>query len=278
MKSVLIRTFVLLVAGMASAQSYQFTSFFIPTALSTDAQGINDNSIVVGHFYTRALDEGFAERNGEFLPISFPGATDTWPIGINSLQQVVGWYTDSHDCRSGCGFVLSGSEYQPITYPGSVATWATSINRSGQIVGGYDDSRGDVHSFLLSGATFTSIDYPGATTTYVTGINDAGIIVGWWSDSLESNAFVLRDGNFENIRGPRDSSVNGLNNAGDLVGYSPTTSFVYHAHVLTKIGYPGAKRTVAFGINDNGVIVGVYNGGDCPVDNGHCGFTAAPMR
>jgi hypothetical protein len=110
---------------------------------------------------------------------------------------------------------------------------------AGEVVGRYKSGNGDFHVFLYTIATqsFVSIDYPNATETAM--------------------------GDF--------SQMGGLNNNGDIAsGYCNSSSNCelvsfgsLHAFVLSRGGFssfdvPGAAGTLAFGNNDQGVVVGGY--------------------
>jgi uncharacterized membrane protein len=79
--------------------------------------------------------------------------------------------------------------------------------------------------------TFTTIDVPGAYETDVSGINQNGDIVGWSIDSYAG----------------------------------PATGFLLRDGSFTFLNYPGARDTVARSINDSGLIVGyayIHGGAD----------------
>src|SRR5262249_32271602 len=62
------------------------------------------------------------------------------------------------------------------------------INDSGVLVGYFLDSLGVTHGFLDDGVTFTTIDVPGAANfTQVNGINNAGALVGDFVDPATGN-------------------------------------------------------------------------------------------
>jgi probable HAF family extracellular repeat protein len=152
-------------------------------------------------------------------------------------------YYTSGSSPSVYGFVLSDGTYTTINVPGSSRTIAYGINDLGQIVGLYSDASGQYHGFLATpipepstllllaigtlgamgwawrkkrrakwrkrpqsiaglcglvvlgllvvgagGAkgqpsyVYTTLDVPGSLDTFANGINDAGQVVGWWAD------------------------------------------------------------------------------------------------
>ena len=64
------------------------------------------------------------------------------------------------------------------------------------------------------------------------------------------------------VPGMAVTEVNGINTAGDVVGFygqstiGPLRGFVYSNGTFTYFGYPGQQVTVPGGINDSGLIVG----------------------
>src|SRR5689334_12832658 len=62
--------------------------------------------------------------------------------------------------------------------------------------------------------------------------------------------------------GDGSSYPTAINNLGQVVGYSDTDTspraFVYSNGVMTDLGSPNGRSTYAYGINDNGSIVGKF--------------------
>jgi probable HAF family extracellular repeat protein len=112
-------------------------------------------------------------------------------------------------------------------------TQAYGINSSGLVVGTY--LVGDTpHGFLYNpnGGTYTTLD-----------------------DPLAANEF-------NNPFGPTGTIAEGINGAGQIVGYYADSNgdehgFLYNGGIYTTIDDPGAFDTTAFGINKNGHVVGV---------------------
>jgi uncharacterized membrane protein len=64
------------------------------------------------------------------------------------------------------------------------------------------------------------------------------------------------------VPGAKITAINGINTAGDMVGFygqddfGPLSGFLYHESVFTYFNYPGQPETFPGGINDSGLIVG----------------------
>ena len=163
--------------------------------------------------------------------------------------------------------------------PYNVQSEANSINDNGQIVGEWgtaDELTADPPSdqaFLYSNGVMTSLG-PG----FAMAINDAGAAVGFSlldgpagpeSASLFINGEVVQLGNL----GGMESVAEGINDLGDIVGYSDTPTgtdgFIYSDGVMQDLNSlidPSSGWTIidAEGINDAGQIVstGYYGGVD----------------
>jgi probable HAF family extracellular repeat protein len=184
-----------------------------------------------------------------FTPIEHPDAgagPGTFASGINDRGQIVGFYIDA-DGR-GHGFLWDKGRFTPIDVPGAAASTATDINNRGQIVGEYGDDPfvpTALHGFLLSGGDFTTFDAPAVPFSTPTSINNAGQIAGFTSTGpvlpqAEVHGFLLARG----VMGP-----------------------------FTPIDFPGTQRTLAWGLNDRGQIVGLYENPDAGPDG-----QPSPMR
>lgn len=123
---------------------------------------------------------------------------------------------------------------------------------------------------------FSTLIYPGAISSGAYGINDSGQIVGEYFvlNDLNPKGFIYANGQFTpfNVEDATGTTLNGINNAGDLVGSYSTTAGVKYPFLssggkLTPIILSGANWGEARSINKNGVIVG-----DCIVDGVHHGF------
>jgi uncharacterized membrane protein len=189
-------------------------------------------------------------------------------------------------CVFGLAFILSslalaqGSyQFNEIIIPDAVETSARGINNAGQIVGIYatveDDAAGIEHGFLLDGDQLTLFDFPASFDTDANGINDNGDIIGTYAnmDKLggrgDDHGYLLSGGQYTSIDLPKGAApdFNGINANGDLVGsYGDTVDGPNHGFLLSADGTfltldfegTGRHNTEAWGINQDGIIVGTY--------------------
>ena len=163
---------------------------------------------------------------------------------------------------------VGAASFTTIDVPGAVYTQAFGINKSGDIVGGYGTTFTDSHGFLLSGGSFTTFDGPG-TFTRADGIDKSGNIVGSYRDAntgLDHGFLRLADSTFTTIDDPdgaQGSRINGINNAGTMVGDFTDAAGFAHGFVLsggtfTTVDFPGAASTLLFEINNSGAMVGYW--------------------
>ena len=197
------------------------------------------------------------------MPLTFPGATSTTAIGINSEGNIVGNYVDNSFCFH--GFLLAAGSYVKLDVPNATVTVARGINPLGDIVGFYsnaDASRvcipGAVaapcpgcQGFLLRNGVYTAINVPfaGTTNTRAFGINPQGDIVGRYTggDGLQ-HGFLRSSGgtytpiDFKDSLGNKAALTNafGINPRGEIVGtYSltdPTCNSDCHSFLLLTDG------------------------------------------
>jgi uncharacterized membrane protein len=266
--------------AIAAAPSY--TTLDYPGAIFTDGVGINRFGDIVGHYVDKAdVDHGYLLHKKGYTTIDFPGSAGGHVHDINSSGAIVGQYFLG---EVGHAFLFSGGTYTNIDFPRSQTARANGINTAGDIVGAYTDNNTNhehmTHGFLLRRAVFSSIDFPGATYTEAWRINDNGQIVGRYKDARGNfHAYMRTNANFTSIDYPGATQtamgdvglMGGLNNKGELVsGYCSSSSscevgstgalhgFLLRAGSFTSLDIPGATGTAAFGINDQGDIVGGY--------------------
>jgi probable HAF family extracellular repeat protein len=117
------------------------------------------------------------------------------------------------------------------------------INSSNEVVGYSTFSASDngtIHHFAyVNGAMKDLGVLPGGSYGMAYAVNDAGIIVGYTSTGSGNHAFVYEDGTMTDLNslvagsGWTLQSAEGINNAGQIVGYGLNPSGQLHAFELT---------------------------------------------
>ena len=82
-----------------------FTPLRPPGYSSAEATGINDFGDIAGWETTSSNTIGFFERIGAYYTFAYPKAKATFALGINSADQIVGYYVDSGGTKH--GFILT---------------------------------------------------------------------------------------------------------------------------------------------------------------------------
>lgn len=207
--------------------------------------------------------------------------------GINDDGVAVGTYQDSNNVDH--GFLLLGSSPVTIDAPGALNTFLSAINNKGVIVGTFFSDapigfQGLVTSVDGGFSVFDCNDSNGNPyPTNIWGINDSGEIVGYYlpvlgqrGDGFVANLTNEGPGNCATI----DSNLPGacltfpaaINNAGQIVGtYDVVDSsgdncgFTNWGFLLSdgfsQIAVPDSLSSEAWGINNNGEIIGNFNEG-----------------
>lgn len=218
----------------------RFRTIDFPGARGSTISAINNKGQLAGRYSLvspypgdpagNSQQHSFLWDNGEFVKIDFPRAVETQALGINNLGQVVGTYMNAD--RTFGSFLWENGQIRDIDIPGIPRTDAAmfDINDSGQIVGSATPGDGTLYGFLLSGGVVTKFQPPGVAITFAQGINNSGQISGT----------TYADGTQRTARG-------------FLLAAGATGPF-------TTITHPNALQnvTVAFGLNNQGAIVGAY--------------------
>ena len=207
--------------------------------------------------------------NLAFTTIDVPGAMLTSVQGVNGSGDMVGYYGDSNSGPYH-GFSFKTGSFTFFDYPGLPSTVATGINDSGLIVG-YAGST-TVDSFSYDGNTFTKITDGSNSATLAMGLNNGGDIAGGAGTVYTTKGFEMRGGHFKGLSPPGIYTyvyATGINNLGEVVGWTDTDGFAYSRGKFKRITFPGASQTEAWDVNDSALIIGWYASSDCI-----CGFAS----
>jgi hypothetical protein len=167
---------------------------------------VNNSNVAVGFYVNGAGNaQGYTYNIGtsSFTPVTPPGSFNAVAVtasGINNLGDISGFFTNSSG--NTLGFLDIGGIFTSLSDPsGSGAnTMIFGLNDNGDAVGSYVDAAGVTHGFVYDWLTNTwkTVDDPsgsatpafGVTGTTINGINDAGTLVGFYSDGTNVNGFV----------------------------------------------------------------------------------------
>lgn len=290
--------------GFVRTPDGHFTDFDAPGANSvvgcTCPDGINDLGVVAGYYIDGySVGHGFLRApNGTIPTFDAPGACSsdvmacsgggTYPVSINNLGLVTGYYIDATNL--GHGFLRTpdgqftsfealgaGTEAGQGTYPGN-------INNLGVIAGTITDASFVSHGFVRTpDGKITTFDPPAAVGsslgTQTAFINDLGLIAGYYYDAntnLATGFVRTPDGQFTTFEAPdagtgayEGTFVNAFNLAGATTGYIADDSFEAHSFVRAangkattfsipgQIAVPGSDAgSAGEAINAEGAIAG----------------------
>jgi probable HAF family extracellular repeat protein len=204
----------------------------------------------------------------KYTEIQVPGAVTTLVSSMNDEGSIVGSFIDADGASH--GFLQDNNGIHEIAVPYGTNTQPEAINNHGDIAGSFEYPVGSPHGFILRNGSFTIIDFPGAVATFIFDINDHGAIAGRYAPDeiqaergfrMDDKGFISLDPPFTNTAG--GTTAFGINNAGDVVGFSVTQeartfSFLFTRNKFREVSVPGGFDAVAEGINDAQAIVGVY--------------------
>jgi hypothetical protein len=238
-----VKLALLMMAATATvaAEPVSFTSFDIPGASSYFVAGINDEGLVAGTWTAAdGSSVGFIRfPDGRIsTPIVDPNDNSGLTVlrAINDEGVIAGFY----GANVSNGFLLTEGKFQTVDFPGAVSTALRGINNLGDVSGTYSivDLNADEFGFIIPrrGAAISfKLPDPSATGIVAGGINDLRQLVGYYTDATSTLVGFLRQ---------------------------PSGQFV-------NIIFPGALSTQVYGINDCGIVVGVW--GDAGTAHGFYG-------
>jgi hypothetical protein len=295
LRLIIICLLVILVAGLASAQSTascQFTTFNTRFFISSSSgyrvlipRGVNDYGSVVGS----AEDDGdfsvrgFTRFSGGSISYYHHNSSDTFFTDRTNSGVTIGVAGGAFALGSmnGTPFTLKGSTFTPLAMTiggksyNKFTVWGA--NRYGTTVGTYTDASGNAHGFKrYSNGNAVALNYPGSVETVAAAINDNGTIVGAYTKYLPPNAwwhgFIYNNGQWATLNYPSskvETVLSGVSNGNlivgsTVVGRSSTTvtgAFIYQNGTFNKIVMPNSTvGTNVFGVSPNKGWITGYSG------------------
>jgi hypothetical protein len=231
--------YYLLPGGKQLQLGYRVENF--PGSTQTQVTGLNDRGTQVG--FLSPTDNGsgndanygwYSTDDGvTFHEITVPGVTLGSPavtqlLGVDNREAAVGFYNDSAGNSHGFVYDIWDNHFAFTSIPSATSVTDSAINNHGDIAGFFTPSGSStVESFLLHNHRMWTLAYSGASMTQALGLNDSDEVVGVVTIGSGSSAamhgftwtpqagFTLVD----DPNGMGTTTVNGVNNHGDLVGF-----------------------------------------------------------
>lgn len=232
-------------AHYGRAATYNFQTFAVTGLSPTTAAEIDNAGRVYG--FAGSPSSGYVTSDlTTFTTFLAPGATYSPVQGANDAGQTVGRANSGPSSRD-VGYVRNANGTFPILNlepPNSTRAYPRGINNAGTIVvGDYDDSTlgaGLARGFIADisnplSPAYTTVNVPGAAITFVNKRNETGLLVGSYQTSAAAPTTTTPERSFFTADG---------------------ITFSTFVHPLAT------TRTVVYGVNDFGAMVGFYRGSD----------------
>lgn len=218
-------------------------------ALYSGTTGITNSGLIVGYYGdgdpTAPTNHAFLYDNGSYTEFKLPGATNTFLRGVSSDGRYLTGSWD--DGTSSSTFAFDRHTNRRIDINGSVVQ---GVSVQGLVVGSLFNVTSRAFTFNLNTqATTEVIATDAGNRPRFRGINDGGLITGF--DSGSGKAFVGGPGNWTVFDAPAGMASiigYGLNNQGDLVGFTFDSAGLRHGFYAVPVPEPAQWLLVALGI------------------------------
>ena len=254
---------------------------FSPYSLTGSAAAINNLGEVAGTAGAYGGSSGGAKWSGSTVTVMnniAGGGMSSGAYAINNLGQVAGTaqaWIPQNNAWTYRAAVWNGATATDLGTLGGSHSTANGINDSGQVVG-WSEMSGDVtrHAFLWNSGTLTDLGTLGGSWSYASAINSSGQVAGWANTSGDVNyRATVWNGTTATALGTLGgdySSATAINGSGQVVGWAQiagnqqhaalwngTTAIDLNSFLDASTRNAGWVLTEAYGINDQGSIVGV---------------------
>jgi hypothetical protein len=209
----------------------------VPGSAQTRVSGLNDEGVQVGSWSAGGTGRagkstGFFLMGGRFTSVGSPAQDGSSPpvnelLGVNNHDVAVGFYTDARGRDHGYSYDIATRRFSPVLVPGATSVTAAAINNSGGVAGFCTGGQVTEGFYQQHGGQLYLLRVPGATMTEALGVNDNGEVVGAYRIGRGSGAITrgftwTREHGFATVTGPDgavSTTISGVNNAGDMVGF-----------------------------------------------------------
>jgi hypothetical protein len=224
-------------------------------------------------------------------------------LGITKGGVIAGYFGSGAKGHPNQGYQLlpgGQGDYVNENFPGAAQTQVTGLNDTGVTVGFWSGQNNasmtnDNFGFYAIGGTafhevnFHTGDNASPPVNQLLGVNDHDVAVGFYTNGQGNNRgyeYDISTHAFSRVSVPGapagkkapSLTATAINNHGDVAGFytapgGATDAFLKRAGgQFTRLAYPGAAMTQAFGVSDSGEVVGAYTVGSGNSAKTH-GFT-----
>lgn len=262
---------------------FHFKTFMVNEQHESFFEDVNDSVVVAGWYGGLDWIWGFTDTLGVRPPqiLSYSKeATRTYPKGINSKNELVGFATLQGWPIKSVSFLYDSSAFHEIAVLTKIAAMPIALNDARDVVGWFADSSSGtqlLRGFLYRRGVVSLLDHPSAKgKTMCYGINNLGHIVGLYQTDVYTRGFLKTEQGFSDIHYPESSYTRAaaINDRGDIAGiYSDISGS--HGFLRMKNGVylpvdaPVGDYTEITGLNNQGHMVGW-----CTTPKGRGGFLA----
>jgi hypothetical protein len=214
-----------------------------PGSKQTQVTGLNNHGITVGFYSTQNTVSGsdntyayYAINGKHFHKVNFPTSHPARPpvdqlLGVNDSGLAVGFFVDSNGNSHGYLYNIHTNKYTSVapSVAGVTSVTASGINDADSVVGFFTNSQGAVLGFFVrkSAPHLFILNVPGSSATQPLGVGKHGEVVGFYTVGTGSSAAThgftwTRQHGFHTVDDPQGvgtTTINGVNTAGDLVGF-----------------------------------------------------------
>jgi hypothetical protein len=261
------------------ARDGTITTFDVPGAIFTVAGSVNDQDAIAGTWLDQnGVSHAFIKSSGGVItPFDPPGPSQTYSAWINNSGVIAGAYQPS---PSGfpVGYIRAADgSYTTFTAPMNLSLGSVdSINATGDVAGRVDSNELYIRQ---SDGVFDLKSLPVGTSSAiikrsevvaVRGVNVGDQVVGTIEKSIGfpntihiNKPFVWSGTDFTQFeKSEGTSEAFGINDNGDVVGYvnNGTTGFLRASSGQVMFFTVGPVNTVPVAINNSGVICGSFTG------------------
>jgi probable HAF family extracellular repeat protein len=203
----------------------------------TAPTAINNVGQIVGYYGSKTGTHGFLYdvQSATYTTIDLLASADTYWTGIDDGGTVVGYMSTSG--HPSVGLEYAGGVFKKVLPAGSSSAFLSGINNSGVAVGSATTESGTARNFLLIQGKSRQVKIPTPTLAYPGGINDQKAIAGTYLPSPGIYyGFVYQNNTVTTLQFPganNYTAANGINNAGEVVGYFNDATGATHGFTWT---------------------------------------------